>query len=58
MTGGDNTPLPAGEKAMTNSQSGDRYAYFPLDRSMGMRIMVFQRGDGQQSVFNQRDAAA
>lgn len=58
MNGGDNTALPAGAKAITNPQSGDRYAYFPLDRSMGMRIMVFQRGDGPESVFNQRDAVA
>ncbi len=32
MTAGDDTPLPLGEKAVI-TPTGDRYAYFPLDRS-------------------------
>lgn len=57
MTAGDATPLPAGKKSITDPSSGDRYAYFPLDRSYGMRIMVFQRGPSGTSVFAQRDRA-
>lgn len=55
MTAGDATPLPAGAKAITDDTSGDRYAYFPLDKSEGMRIMVFQRGPAETSVFTKRD---
>ena len=58
MTAGDATPLPNGEKAITDAASGDRYAYLPRDRSKGMRIMVFQRGSGETSFYNQRDAQA
>jgi hypothetical protein len=56
MTAGDNTPLPAGAKAVT-TPTGDRYSYFPLDRSEGMRIMVFQRAKGAGSALTQRDKA-
>jgi catechol 2,3-dioxygenase-like lactoylglutathione lyase family enzyme len=56
MTAGDNTPLPAGAKSRT-TPTGDRYAYFPLDRSQGMRIMVFQRAKGTQSALTRRDKA-
>lgn len=58
MTGGDAVPLPEGEKALTNKQSGDRFSYFPLDNSKGMRIMVFERAGSPESVFYMRDAAA
>jgi hypothetical protein len=37
--------------------TGDRYSYFPLDKSEGMRIMVFQRADGAGSALAQRDKA-
>jgi len=57
LTAGDATRLPAGTKAVTDAVSGDRYAYFPLDRSYGMRIMVFQRGPAASSVFHRRDKA-
>jgi catechol 2,3-dioxygenase-like lactoylglutathione lyase family enzyme len=53
MTAGDNVSLPAGQSAMADSQTGDRYCYFPLNKSRGMRIMVFQRG-GAQSAFTKR----
>jgi len=56
MTAGDDTPLPPGEKAVITT-TGDRYAYFPLDRSEGMRIMVFERAKGDASVFAQRNRA-
>lgn len=56
MTAGDNTPLPAGAKSVL-TPTGDRYAYFPLDRSEGMRIMVFQRARGVSSALTQRDKA-
>jgi catechol 2,3-dioxygenase-like lactoylglutathione lyase family enzyme len=44
MVAGDGTVLPTGSKAAVMEGSGDRYGYFPLDKSEGMRIMVFQRG--------------
>ena len=55
MTAGDSTPLPAGTKALTVKATGDRYAYIPLDRSEGMRILIFQRGPGATSIFQHRD---
>lgn len=55
MTAGDATPLPAGAKAVTDDASGDRYAYFPLDKSEGMRIMVFERGPANSSIYAKRD---
>jgi catechol 2,3-dioxygenase-like lactoylglutathione lyase family enzyme len=55
MTAGDGIALPAGAKSVT-SPSGDRYCYFPLDRSEGMRILVFERG--QHGAISQRDRAA
>jgi hypothetical protein len=55
MTAGDGTVLPAGAKAVV-SPSGDRYAYFPLDKSEGMRIMVFERA--KNGAIAQRDKAA
>jgi catechol 2,3-dioxygenase-like lactoylglutathione lyase family enzyme len=54
MTGGDSRPLPLGKKAITLA-SGDRYSYFPLDKSEGMRIMVYQRGTQATSIFRRRD---
>jgi len=53
LTAGDGLALPAGAKAVTGP-SGDRFAYFPLDSSEGMRIMVFQRAKSG-SVFAARD---
>jgi catechol 2,3-dioxygenase-like lactoylglutathione lyase family enzyme len=58
MTAGDGIALPAGQKSVTVASSGDRYSYFPLDKSEGMRILVFQRGSADKSVFAQRDAQA
>ena len=55
MTAGDATRLPDGQKAVTVASTGDRYSYFPLDKSQGMRILVFQRGPKAPSVFYQRD---
>ena len=54
MTAGDGVPLPAGAKAVTTA-TGDRYIYFPLDRSEGMRILVFERA--KDGAFTKRDAA-
>lgn len=56
MTAGDGAALPAGQKAVTVASSGDRYNYFPLDKSEGMRILVFQRGPAGKSIFAKRDA--
>jgi catechol 2,3-dioxygenase-like lactoylglutathione lyase family enzyme len=55
MTAGDDTPLAAGQKSVVVSSTGDHYSYFPLDKSEGMRILVFQRGPKATSVFHQRD---
>jgi catechol 2,3-dioxygenase-like lactoylglutathione lyase family enzyme len=55
MTAGDDQPLPQGQTAVTVEGTGDRFAYFPLDRSEGMRIMVFQRGPAATSVYHLRD---
>ncbi len=57
LTAGDATPLPAGSKAVTDAASGDRYAYFPLDKSQGMRILLFQRGPAATSLIARRDQA-
>ncbi len=54
MTAGDGIALPSGSKAVT-AASGDRFAYFPLDRSEGMRILVFQRAADGKGVFSARD---
>jgi catechol 2,3-dioxygenase-like lactoylglutathione lyase family enzyme len=53
MTAGDSVNLPAGKTAITDPRTGDRYCYFPLNKSHGMRIMVFQCG-GSESVFAKR----
>lgn len=55
MTAGDDTPLPTGKSAVLVESSGDRYSYFPLARSEGMRLMVFQRGPLATSAFARRD---
>ena len=55
LTAGDAMPLPKGMKALTTTQGGDRYAYLPVDRTEGMRILVFQRGAGKSSVYRLRD---
>lgn len=55
LTAGDARPLPKGEKAVRMKRSGDRYAYLPLDRSEGMRIMVMQRGPKSASFYHRRD---
>ena len=56
MTAGDGVPLPAGAKAVT-TPTGDRYNYFPLDRSEGMRIMIFERSKSGNGALAQRDKA-
>jgi catechol 2,3-dioxygenase-like lactoylglutathione lyase family enzyme len=53
MTAGDSVSLPAGQSSVADPRTGDRYCYFPLNKSHGMRIMVFQRG-GSESVFAKR----
>jgi catechol 2,3-dioxygenase-like lactoylglutathione lyase family enzyme len=57
MTGGDGTPLPPNAKAVA-TPTGDRYCYFPLDRSEGMRIMVFERAKSGHGALARRDALA
>lgn len=45
-------------KAVTVESTGDRYCYFPVAKSEGMRIKVFQRGPADTSLFTKRDALA
>lgn len=56
MTAGDGVPLAAGAKAVT-TPTGDRYNYFPLERSQGMRIMIFERAKNGTGAIAQRDKA-
>jgi hypothetical protein len=55
MTAGDGAALPPGTSWVEIPGTGDRYAYFSRDASLGMRIMVFQRGPAATSVFAARD---
>jgi len=55
MTAGDSSPLPAAKKAVAVAAPGDQYSYFPLSKSEGMRIMVFQRGPRATSIIQHRD---
>ncbi len=55
MTAGDAHPLPPGQKFIISKATGDRYNYFPLDRSEGMRILLYQRGPKHRSVYHRRD---
>jgi catechol 2,3-dioxygenase-like lactoylglutathione lyase family enzyme len=57
LTAGDSVPLPRGQKAVTLQSTGDRHAYFPLNKSEGMRIMVVQRGPRGSSVYHRRDGS-
>jgi catechol 2,3-dioxygenase-like lactoylglutathione lyase family enzyme len=57
MTTDGYAPLPADNKAAAAKSTGDAYSYFPLSKSEGMRIMVFQRGHGGSSIFGARDGA-
>jgi catechol 2,3-dioxygenase-like lactoylglutathione lyase family enzyme len=56
MTAGDGTPLPDGQKSVLVESTGDRFAYFPRDRSEGLRILVFERGPAGTSAFTRRDS--
>jgi catechol 2,3-dioxygenase-like lactoylglutathione lyase family enzyme len=58
MTAANDTPLPAGKKAVAVERTGDSYSYFPLNKSEGMRIMVFQRGPKATSSFYRRNGTA
>jgi catechol 2,3-dioxygenase-like lactoylglutathione lyase family enzyme len=58
MTSDGTTSLPAGQKAVTTPATGDSYSYFPVARSEGMRIRVFQRGPKATSVYAARDASS
>jgi catechol 2,3-dioxygenase-like lactoylglutathione lyase family enzyme len=55
MTVDGDSPLPAGKKAVPVGSTGDSYSYFPVKKSEGMRIMVFQRGPKATSLFAARD---
>jgi catechol 2,3-dioxygenase-like lactoylglutathione lyase family enzyme len=50
-------PLAPGTKGSNLEPYGDRYHYFPLGVSRGMRIAVVERGPRGSSLFRQRDEA-
>jgi catechol 2,3-dioxygenase-like lactoylglutathione lyase family enzyme len=50
----DGGALEAGEKALTSAH-GDRYCYYPLEDSRGLRLKMFQRGIDGASIFQNRD---
>ena len=52
----DGSPLVSGEKGTTIKPYGERH-YFPLERSFGMRIMIYERGSSSTSILHQRDSA-
>ena len=52
----DGSPLASGEKGTTIKPYGERH-YFPLERSFGMRIMIYERGSSSTSILHQRDSA-
>lgn len=43
MTDGDGRPLSPAAKSVAVNGAGERYSYFPTDKSEGMRIMVYQK---------------
>ena len=49
MTAGDGVPLPRG--AAWIDTGGDQFAYFPRDKSFGMRIMAFDGGAKGGSII-------
>lgn len=53
MTSDGVHPLDGKQKSVA-TPTGDRYSYFPLDRSEGLRILVFQRA-AKDGAFTQRD---
>jgi len=52
----DGSALPTGTKAVTVEPYGDRYNYFPLNVSRGMRLRIFERYSSTSSIYHQRDA--
>jgi catechol 2,3-dioxygenase-like lactoylglutathione lyase family enzyme len=54
MVNFDGGALEAGEKALTSAH-GDRYCYYPLEDSRGLRLKMFQRGIDGASIFQNRD---
>ncbi len=56
MTADGARPLPKGKRSVTVTATGDSYSYFPLAKSEGMRILVFQRGPEATSLYAARDA--
>ena len=51
----DGSPLEPGSKWDTVKPYGDRFCYFPLGVSRGLRIMMYQRGPRDTSILHRRD---
>ena len=57
MTSDGSTALSGSKKSVHVVGTGDLYSYFPLSKSEGMRILVFQRGPKATSLYTARDAS-
>ncbi len=55
MTGLNGSPLEPGAGWNVAEPYGDRYCYFPLSQSRGIRIMMFERGPRATSMLHRRD---
>lgn len=55
MVNFDGSPISDGAKSITLQPYGDKYCYFPLSASQGMRIMVYERGPWETSLVHRRD---
>lgn len=49
------SPLASGTKGVRLENYGDRFHYFPLEVSRGLRVMVMERGPRKSSIFHRRD---
>jgi catechol 2,3-dioxygenase-like lactoylglutathione lyase family enzyme len=57
MVGFDGSPLEEGRKWESIAPYGDKYCYFPLGASHGLRMMIYQRGPRATSLLQRRDDA-
>jgi catechol 2,3-dioxygenase-like lactoylglutathione lyase family enzyme len=55
MVNFDGSPLATGRKWNTVEPYGDRFNYFPLSESQGLRMMMYQRGPRETSILHHRD---
>jgi len=51
----DGSSLASGTKGVRLEKYGDRFHYFPLEVSHGLRVMVIERGPRESSILHRRD---